>query len=184
MNARDDSGNADIDAPVTAIFKRRVKSGRETDFLNWSRRITAVCRTFDGYVSTKLIEPVKPNGDYVTVVTFDNFRHYQQWEESEKRQQLLEGMQELIDGEVSQEQIVGLYQFLGKEEKKWPPDWRMVLVAYAAIWPLVHFIPPLINPWLPEQSLVQSLLSTAVITILMGYVSLPLMEALYRKLRG
>lgn len=181
MNAEKGIIKTDMDATVTAVIKRKIKTGRGDEFVNWSRQITAVCKTFDGYVSTKMIEPPNPEGDYVTIITFDSYPHYQAWEESKQRNELLAKMEDVIDGEVSREQIVGLPFFLGKREKLWPPNWRMVLVAYLAIWPLVHFLPPLINPLLPEQPLLQSLLSTAIVTVLMGYVSLPLMQFLYRK---
>ena len=174
---------AEANAPVTAIFKRRIKEGREEDFINWSKKITSVCSTFEGYVSTKLIQPTSTDGDYVTVITFDNYRHFQAWEESDQRRELLAGMADMVAGDIVSEQFIGVYSFIGNPAKRWPPDWCMVLVAYTAIWPLVYFVPPLLKPHLPQQPLLQSLLSTAVITVLMGYLSLPLMELLYRKLR-
>ena len=174
---------AEANAPVTAIFKRKIKEGRKDEFMEWSREITAICSTFEGYVSTKLIQPPTADGDYVTVITFDNYQHFQVWEESEKRQHLLNKMMDMVAGEVVTEQFLGVYSFIGSPGKRWPPDWRMVIVAYTAIWPLVYFIPPFLNPHLPQQPVLQSLLSTALVTALMGYVSLPVMEFLYRKVR-
>jgi len=91
-----------------------------------------------------MIEPSEKGGDYVTVVTLDNYQHYRHWEESHERHQLLEQTKEISAGDIRSEQFVGLYHFLGNRDKRWPPDWRMVIIAYFAIWPDVVELQPLL----------------------------------------
>jgi len=166
---------------VTAIFRRHVKNGRQQDYIKWSEEISEICKSFNGYQATKLIRPLKQEDEFVTIVTFDNYQCFQKWESSKKLALKLNELKKIIN-EESSEYISGFSHWLGRKETKkpqWPPSWRIVFVAYIAIWPLVYFLPPAYQSILPEKQLLSSLLSTAIITIFMGYGTMPLMEKIF-----
>ncbi|MEH6582949.1 MAG: hypothetical protein V7754_13500 [Halioglobus sp.] len=173
-----------IEVPITSIIRRKVRHGREADYDEWARGIAAACRKFSGYTGIKLIYPEKQGGDYVTIISFKSYDNYVAWENSPERATWLQRAREIMEGEDVREYIHGFDYWLENNCKKgrsWPPDYRMVLIAYVAIWPLVFFVSPAILPHLPDHPLLASLVSTAVITLLMGYVSLPLMTRLARR---
>ena len=90
----------------------------------------------------------------------------------------------MIEGETTREFIRGIDYWLGddgEEGRSWPPDFRMVIIAFFAIWPLVYFVSPILVRFMPADPLLASLLSTAIITILMGYISLPLITRIARR---
>lgn len=169
---------------VTSIIRHRVREGCENDYHEWSAGIAKACKAFPGYVGTKYISPACPGEEYVTIITYDSYDNYQRWQASPERMVWLHRLRDIMEGEETREFIRGFEYWLGNEAEAgptWPPDYRMIIVAYFAIWPLVHFVSPAIAPFMPNHWLLASLLSTGVITLLMGYVSLPLFSRLARR---
>lgn len=170
--------------PVTSIIRRRIREGCEADYQEWSEGISQACSRFEGHLGTQIVRPVDPRGEYVTIISFDRYENYQAWEESEERSRWLDQVRPLTEGKPSREHIEGLNYWLtpiGEQKRAWPPDFRMVLVAFFAIWPIVHFLRPLLAPYMPTHPLLASISSTAIISLVMGYVSLPLMVKLFRR---
>lgn len=175
--------NSTDQVAIAAIIRRRVRAGLEQQFIAWSKDIEGVAKTFPGYVHTRMIQLTDSPREFVTLVTFDEYGHFKSWEKSEELASRLRQLPDIIERETS-EQIVGLGHWLDLKKgnkKAWPPNWRMVFVAFLAIWPLVYFLSPILRPFLPNNPLVASMLSTAVITAAMGYGTLPLMWRVFRK---
>ncbi len=170
--------------PVTSIIRRRIKQGSEAEFDTWSESIARTCSQFAGHLATQRIRPVDPRGEHVTIISFDKYENYQTWEESEERSRLLDRVKPLTEGRPSREYIEGLNHWLlpgTGNARSWPPDFRMVLVAFLAILPIVHFVRPALAPYLPEHPLLASISATAIISLIMGYLSLPLMVRIFRR---
>lgn len=172
------------DLPVTAIIRRHVRKGYEDAFERWSKEIAADCQKFEGYLGTRMIHPADPTEAQVTIISFDSYPNYQAWMRSDVRDKWVQEVKSFTEGSASIEQLSGFDYWLGKEAEQgrsWPPKFKMIIAAYIAIWPLVYFVSPLLPPLMPDQPVVASLLSTAVITLLMGYISLPLVTRILRK---
>lgn len=169
--------------PVTSIIRRRIKEGCEAEFEQWSDGIGQACSRFPGHLGTHRIWPAEARGEHVTIISFDRYEHYRRWEESQERSDWLDKVLPLTEGKAVREHIEGLNYWLmpAKKGRAWPPDARMVLVAFCAIWPIVHFVRPALAPFMPQQPLLASLASTAIISLIMGYISLPLMVKLFRR---
>lgn len=182
-NPRHSDENSD-NVPVTWIVRSRIREGYEEDFIKWSRSARAACSQFKGYAGTRIIHPPSSGGEHVAIITFDSYTDFLAWEKSEERKYWLDQVQEFIESDQKGELLEGLNYWIepdGKGKRPWPPDFRMVVVAYFAIWPVVYFVRPLLLEHLPDNPLLASAVSTAVISLIMGYVSLPLMVRLFRK---
>ncbi len=176
--------DSDRDLPVTAIIRRRVRPGYEAEFELWSKGVAAECQKFAGYLGTRVIHPADPAEAQVTIISFDSYPNYQAWMNSEVRREWTQKVKAITKGSAAIEQFSGLDYWLGTEstqKSSWPPSFKMIVVAYIAIWPLVHFVSPLLQPYLPTNPLLASLISSAVITPLMGYLSLPLVSRIFHK---
>jgi antibiotic biosynthesis monooxygenase (ABM) superfamily enzyme len=183
-NHGDNDRNQSDDAPVTSIIRRRVREGYEADFDEWQKGISSACKAFKGYVGVRFIRPEHRGNEYVTIISFDSYSHYLIWESSPERTVWLHRVRDMMEGEETREFIRGFDYWLGndpEEGRSWPPDFRMIVIAFFAIWPLVYFVSPLLARFTPADPLLASLLSTAVITLLMGYISLPLMSRIARR---
>ena len=171
---------------VTSIVRATVKPENFERYREMTEMVTEVCSQFTGYQGTRIVEPTDPSAVRVTIFSFDSYENYRLWEKSIERHESLEKLDQFIEGEASREQISGLNYWMSPalNSNSWPPSWRMAVVAFLAIFPLSHLIPPLVRPLLPNYPFLGSVLAIAAVTILMSYFSLPLMVRLFRKWLG
>jgi antibiotic biosynthesis monooxygenase (ABM) superfamily enzyme len=168
---------------ITSIVRLRVQLGQEKEFRALIQRISAICATFPGHQGTRIIEPANPEAERVTIFSFDSYENFLAWESSPQRKSCLEKLNELVEGEVLREQISGLDYWIAPGEKAsatWPPSWRMTTIAFLAILPLALSIPPFFRPLIPNMPILGSILAIAAVTIVMSYISLPLMVRIFR----
>jgi uncharacterized protein len=161
---------------ITAIVRRRIRSGNEQEFEVWSKDIARACQKYEGFLGIRVIRPDAGSDQHVTIISFDNYENYQAWQSSDERIAWLQKVENLTDGSVSTEHVSGFDYWLGEPvaaARSWPPDYKMVVAAFIAIWPLVYFVPPWLQPILPAEPISASLVSTAILTLLMGYITLP-----------
>ena len=93
---------------ATVVFARRVRPGREDEYLAWQAEINDACRTFPGCEGVEMIPPVPGiQEDYVTIYRFDSFPHLDAWLRSEARQTLLVRGQGLFAGAARQHVVAG-----------------------------------------------------------------------------
>ncbi|MGI9292928.1 MAG: hypothetical protein ACR2PS_03015, partial [Pseudomonadales bacterium] len=170
--------------PITFIIRRKIRQGRQTDFEKWSQGIAQASQRFEGYLGIRIIYPEKLQKEFVTILSFDSYKNYLAWEKSSERMVWMRQVKDMTVGEETSEFVKGFDYWLGSDDessRSWPPDFRMILIAFAAIWPLVYFLAPLLVPFLPQNSVLASLASTAIITLLMGYVTLPVITQICRR---
>jgi antibiotic biosynthesis monooxygenase (ABM) superfamily enzyme len=169
---------------MTSIIRRRVRSGCEREFERWTKDIASACQKFEGYLGTRLIHPTNSSESHVTILSFDSYKNYRTWMNSQVRMDWLKKIENCTEGTFSVEELSGFDYWLGNETNRarsWPPSFRMNIAAYLAILPLVSFVLPWLQPFMPDNPLLGTLLSTAIVTLLMGYISLPLVARIFRK---
>lgn len=169
---------------VTAIVRVRVLPENFERYRVATQALSTACSTFPGYGGTRLIEPSDVEAEWVTIFSFDNYENYDRWIHSPQRAECLEVLESLIEGDVSREQISGLDYWTPPSAKfsaSWPPSWRMTAVAFMAIFPLSWFIPELVRGFFPSQPIIGKVLAIAAVTVVMSYVSLPLMVRIFRR---
>jgi antibiotic biosynthesis monooxygenase (ABM) superfamily enzyme len=173
-----------VSDPVTAIVRARVRTEAVARFQEITRTISRHCQAFPGYQGTRVIEPADPTAERVTIFSFDSYDNYRRWELSAERRRCLAALDEVVEAPPRREQISGLsYWFDGprRQGAGWPPSWRMTAVAFLAILPLSWFIPPAVRLLLPQHPALAGILAIAAVTVVMSYVSLPLMAFLLRR---
>lgn len=169
---------------ITSIVRIRVQAGRASELQALNQRVSAICATFPGYQNTRIIEPADPGAERVIIFTFDSYENYCGWENSPQRRDCLKELRELVECEVLREQISGLDYWIDPDKKtsgSWPPSWRITAAAFLAILPLSLFIPPAVRPLFPDTPMLGSVVAIAAVTIVMSYISLPLMVRVFRK---
>lgn len=169
---------------ITAIVRSRVLPENFGAYRSATQELSAACSQFPGYGGTRVIEPTDVEAEWVTILSFDSYENYDRWINSSQRAQNLAVLGRLIEGEVSREQISGLDYWMApptKASRSWPPSWRMTAVAFLAIFPLSYFVPDLVRGLFPSQPFLGRVVAMAVVTILMSYISLPLMVRVFRR---
>ena len=170
--------------PVTAVASRRVKRGREREFEEWLSGILAAANEFPGYLGSEILRPGDAPGDdeYRIVFRFDRASNMRAWEKSEERRRWLDKMDPLVHEENVQV-LTGLetwFTLPSKPGEPSPPRYKMALVTWLAVFPLISLIFALFGPLLSQlPTLLRTLVLTAVMVSLMTYVIMPRMTRLF-----
>jgi len=182
VNNRDQS--AGEDPPVTAVASRRVKRGREQEFEEWLSGILAAVSEAPGYLGSEVLRPSDDEDDdeYRIVFRFDHASNLHAWENSEERQRWLREV-EPLQHEEKVHVLSGLetwFTLPTKPGEPAPPRYKMVVVTWLAVFPLVTVIFTLFGHWLNLlPTLLRTLVFTAVMVTLMTYVVMPRMTRLF-----
>jgi antibiotic biosynthesis monooxygenase (ABM) superfamily enzyme len=171
------------DPPVTAVASRRVKPGREREFEEWVPGILAAASEFPGYLGSEVLRPSNSEDDeYRIIFRFDRESNLHAWENSEERQRRLEKVRPLLD-EEKVHVLTGLetwFTLPSQLGEPVPPRYKMALVTWLAVFPVVSVIFSLFGQWLNLLPvLLRTLVFTAAMVTLMTYVIMPRMTRLF-----
>jgi antibiotic biosynthesis monooxygenase (ABM) superfamily enzyme len=129
------------DDPVTVLYSRRVKPGREADFETWARGIVAAARQFPGHLGASVLD-APGSREYHILFTFADRRSLRAWLDSDERRRWLVRVGELLEADRGLQQLTGLetwFKLPGSNVPTMtpPPRWKMWLVSLVAVYPLV-----------------------------------------------
>ena len=172
------------DPPVTAVASRRVKQGREREFEEWVSGILAAANRFPGYLGSEVLRPSDPeDNEYKIIFRFDHASNLHAWETSEERQRWLRKSRPLLDEKEKVHILTGLetwFTLPSKPGEPAPPRYKMAIVTWLAVFPLVALIFSLFGQWLNMlPTLLRTLVFTAAMVTLMTYVIMPRMTRLF-----
>jgi antibiotic biosynthesis monooxygenase (ABM) superfamily enzyme len=173
------------DPPVTAVASRRVKRGREREFEEWVSGILAEARKAPGYLGSEVLRPSDdPEDDeYKIFFRFDHASNLHAWEDSEERRHWLRKSRPLLQEEEKVHVLTGLetwFTLPSKPGEPAPPRYKMVVVTWLGVFPIVTVIFSVFGQWLNTlPTLVRTLVFTAVMVTLMTYVVMPRMTRLF-----
>jgi uncharacterized protein len=176
------------DEPVTVLFSRRVKPGREADFAAWAGGVTAAARHFPGHLGASVLD-APGSRDYHILFTFSDRKRMQNWLDSDERQRWLARVDELIEAERLQ-QLTGLetwFKLPGSNvpTMKPPPRWKMWLVSIVAVYPLVLAFQALVVPRMAGLPLpLKALIFPLVLLTLMTFAVMPVVTRLLHRWLG
>jgi uncharacterized protein len=172
------------DPPVTAVASRRVKQGREQEFEEWVSGILDAANRFPGYLGSEVLRPSDPeDNEYKIIFRFDHASNLHAWENSEERQRWLSRSRPLLYQEEKVHVLTGLetwFTLASKPGEPAPPRYKMAIITWLAVFPLVAVIFSLFGQWLNMlPTLLRTLVFTAVMVTLMTYVIMPRMTRLF-----
>jgi uncharacterized protein len=176
--------SAGEDPPVTAVASRRVKPGREQEFEEWVSGILAAANGFPGYLGSEVLRPSEhDDNEYKIVFRFDHASNLHAWENSEERHRWLRKSRPLLHEKEKVQVLTGLetwFTLPSKPGEPAPPRYKMAIVTWLAVFPVVTVIFSLLGNWLNMlPTLVRTLVFTLVMVTLMTYVIMPRMTRLF-----
>jgi antibiotic biosynthesis monooxygenase (ABM) superfamily enzyme len=114
---------------------------------------------------------------------FDHASNLQAWEDSEERHHWLRQSRPLLQEEEKVHVLTGLetwFTLPSKPGEPAPPRYKMVVVTWLGVFPVVTVIFSVFGQWLNMlPTLVRTLVFTAVMVTLMTYVVMPRMTRLF-----
>ena len=177
------------DDPVTVLYSRRVKPGREADFEAWARGIVAAARQFPGHLGASVLD-APGSREYHILFTFADRRSLRAWLDSDERRRWLVRVGELLEADRGLQQLTGLetwFKLPGSNvpTMKPPPRWKMWLVSLVAVYPLVLAFQVLVVPRMARLPLpLRALVFPLVLLTLMTFVVMPMVTRALRRWLG
>jgi len=176
---------AQASRPVTVLISRRVRHGRAPEFEQLMAGMQAAAANFAGHMGGFLIPPEQPErGCYRVLFAFDSEAHLQAWTQSAERQRWHRQIAEVTHGDAATRVLSGLETWFtlpaGRSTSP-PPRWKMAIVTWMGIFPLVLLISHTVAPWLGGHvhPLLLVMISTALITMAMTWLVMPTLVPLF-----
>lgn len=174
--------------PLTVVVTRQIKPGREREAEDWLQGVTAEAVRFPGHMGLEIIRPTDPRQpEYVLIFRFDTLDHLMVWERSDVRAQWLARAEAFTVGAPKRQVVTGLeFWFTPAAGTAGPPPrWKMLVLTWTAITPLIFLLSPVIRTllaFLPNTvfgDILRTMLTTAVIVTLMTYAVMPRVTPLF-----
>jgi antibiotic biosynthesis monooxygenase (ABM) superfamily enzyme len=166
----------DESGPVTISVARRVVPGREADYEQWLKGITADALRFPGHMGVNVLRPTKGSNEYVTIFRFDTYEHSRAWEGSEVRAEWLHRLEGIVEGEDTVRRGTGLEFWFSLPElpSAHPSPHKMALVLVVVVFTLLLVINTVLAPLTGDWPAVARLFVTVVVQVaLMTYLVMP-----------
>ena len=170
---------ADADGPVTTTVTRRVKPGHEAAYEAFLAGISGAARAFPGYLGIEVFRPTPggPGGEYRTVYRFDSLAHLHGWLDSPERAAWLQRAEPHVAGPMRTQVLTGLEGWFTLPTQPGlppPPRYKMAVLTWATIFPLITGVVVATAPLLGSLPLVVRLAVTTGVTVpLMTWVVMP-----------
>ena len=166
----------ETEGPVTISIARQVVPGREADYEEWVRGITADALSFPGHMGVNVIKPTASSREYVTIFRYDSYAHMCAWRESELRKQWLQRLEGIVEGEDQERRGTGLEFWFSLPElpTAHPSPHKMATVLLVVVFVLVLMIKYLVAPFTgdwPESA--RLFLGVFLQVMLMTYLVMP-----------
>lgn len=172
------------DPPVTVDTVQRVKPGCEAVFEEVLQGLIEAAKTFEGHLGATVFRSSDPaNPEYRIIFKFNHLSNLQRWETSAERHRWLEQAKRLTLDAGKFQILTGLETWftLGTKQAIGPPPrYKMLVVTFLTIFPLLNLLNFLLQPLLnPLPPLLRSLIVTSLLLLLTTYVVMPRMTKLF-----
>jgi len=172
--------------PVTTTVTRRVKPGHEPFYEQFLSGIIAAASECQGYLGVEVFRPGSATaGEYRIVYRFDNAEHLRRWLDSEEHASWLERAEPHVIGPVRTSFVTGLESWFTLPANPGappPPPYKMALLTWITIFPLITGLVVALGPLLEELPVVPRLgITTALAVPLMTWVVMPRVTRLLRR---
>jgi uncharacterized protein len=177
---------AGAEGPVTTTVTRRVKPGHEAAYEAFLAGISGAARAFPGYLGVEVFRPTPGGGgEYRIVYRFDSLAHLHAWLDSAEHAAWLERAEPHVAGPMRTQVLTGLegwFTLPSQPGARPPPPYKMALVTWVTIFPLITLVVVATAPLLGSLPLVGRLAVTTGVTVpLMTWMVMPRMTRLLRR---
>jgi antibiotic biosynthesis monooxygenase (ABM) superfamily enzyme len=163
--------------PVTTTVTRRVRPGHEVAYEQFLAAIIAAASEFPGHLGVEVFKPQSASaGEYRTVYRFDTAEHLDAWLDSDEHAAWLKRAEPHVIGPMRTSFVTGLESWFTLPGRPGipPPPYKMALVTWATIFPLITAIVAITGPLLEGLPLAGRLaITTALAVPLMTWVVMP-----------
>lgn len=163
---------------------RKAKPGQAEQLERHERAILASASAASGYLGSGVMRGAIGETDYVNAVLhFASRPQLEHWRETGDAHRLIDGALEHVAQQPEVELADGVSAWFDRPQvplKVTPPKWKMCLVTWLAIFPLLTLVLSITIPLIGHLPFVARLfVTTIVVAPLMTWVAMPLMTRLF-----
>jgi uncharacterized protein len=171
---------------VTVVVTRRVKSGYESQYENWLKRLLEEAKSMKGYIGAVVQKPAPGTAEYTSVFRFDNVENLRKFEESEIRTRYLREVVDYVEADAIWKKFSGLEFWFsppGGTLVPQPSPFRMALVMIVVVYGLVISIGQLVAMLVGDviPSYVRLFITISIEIFLMTFILMPRLTKLLAK---
>lgn len=160
------------------LLRCHARPGREQECLALLQGLLGACSQIPGCVLASLIPPAAPQEPHQLVQHFATPQDLARWQESPRYAQWREQL-EPVAGVIDSHPLEGLQTWSAPPVPvRVPPKWKLTVVSWMGIFPLVAvslgLLTPLLQSW---PFLARILVVTVLVVSLMSYVVMPRLVA-------
>jgi antibiotic biosynthesis monooxygenase (ABM) superfamily enzyme len=180
-----DDTTGGFDPGVTVHVVRRVAPASRDAFERELAEVTRASRQMPGHLGVEIYRPTGDSLDYHIVFRFDRQRNLEAWQEQTRTTDGLTRLDALTVGPAQLTVLTGLetwFTLPGSPGKAAPPAWKMALLTWIGLWPLVVLLLWALDPamaYMPWP--LDTGFNTFVAVILMTWLVMPRITWLFRK---
>ncbi|HEU4443072.1 MAG TPA: antibiotic biosynthesis monooxygenase [Nitrososphaeraceae archaeon] len=163
---------------VTVVVTRRVKSGYESQYENWLKRLLEEAKFMKGYIGATVQKPAPGTMEYTSVFRFDNVENLRKFEESEIRIRYLREVVDYVEADAVWKKFSGLEFWFSPPKGSIVPQpsrFRMALVMIVVVYGLVILIGQLVATLVGDiiSYFVRLFITISIEIFLMTFVLMP-----------
>jgi hypothetical protein len=172
-----DSSLESDEQPVTGLVVHQVQLGKEKIFEQVLTELINSAKTVPGSLSVTVMRPEEGKSDYKVLFTFNSETNLAAWRSCETHRQIIQKMYDVSAEPPTRFTLSGLETWFSLPSPRVmtpPPRWKMVLVTWAVIWPLLCVTIPL--EWMvigPLPLFVKLAITPAITISLLTYIIMP-----------
>jgi uncharacterized protein len=171
--------------PVTTTVTRRVKPGHEPLYEEFLAGIIAAASEFPGHLGAEVLRPETASADeYRVIYRFDTAEHLQAWLDSDEHAAWLVRAEPHVIGPLHRQILTGLetwFTIPGRPGMPPPPPYKMALLTWITIFPLITLVVLILDPLIDGLALVPRLAITTAVTVpIMTWLVMPRVTRLLR----
>ena len=139
------------DDPVTAVASFRIRPGHDAAFAAGFEQLRNSLQDFDGYLRAQLFAPVEGvQDDTVIVFSFQSRDELDLWLESPARGEILDRLDEHLDGE-RQVNVVGGFGGWFSVDSKQVKTWKQSAIVLLGLYPTVLVLNETLGRIIPDS---------------------------------
>jgi uncharacterized protein len=170
---------------VTVVVSRKVKSGYESQYENWLKRLLEEAKSMKGYMGAAVQKPAPGTAEYTSVFRFDNVENLRKFEESEIRTRYLREVVDYVEADAIWKKFSGLEFWFSPPTGTIVPQpsrFRMALVMIVVVGLVIsigQLVSALVGDVIP--SYVRLFITISIEIFLMTFILMPRLTKLLAK---
>ena len=132
-----------IDSDGILMVRYKVHSQSEIAFEAWKADMDALVKTFEGFISTTVLYPVKNSEHYYIIIRFDSKANAETWMRSDERRDMLSKSDAATMSE--KQEVVHDWDIFWYSTFEGTKKWKQWAVTFMAVYPLTVIMPLIVH---------------------------------------